>query len=152
MAPQAGRAGTRSGQASSGPPSVFGLQRRISKNLATPVVVDNQANGRVYAGPVSLQRFEENAGASNSSLLRFEGNAVFGVERSSAAVRITQGRPGGTKLSGGLPQGGELLASIRPVRQRSKARDHQPGAFPGRRAKYAPTWQPVKPGRPKRYG
>ena len=72
-----------------GPPTVFGLQRRISKNLVSPTVVDSQAYGRLFAGPVSLQRFEENAGASNSSLLRCEGNAVFAVERSSAAVRIT---------------------------------------------------------------
>jgi hypothetical protein len=59
------------------------------EDLANPVVVDSQAYGRLYAGPVSLQRFEENAGASNSSLLRCEGNAVFAVERSTAAVRIT---------------------------------------------------------------
>jgi hypothetical protein len=72
-----------------GPSQIFGLQRRISKNLANPVVVDSQAYGRLYAWPVSLQRFEENAGASNSSLLRCEGNAVFAVERSTAAVRIT---------------------------------------------------------------
>jgi HK97 family phage prohead protease len=72
-----------------GPPTVFGLQRRISKNVAGPIVVDSSAYGRLYAGPVSLQRFEENAGASNSSLLRFEGNALFNVERSTAAVRIT---------------------------------------------------------------
>jgi hypothetical protein len=71
-----------------GPPTIFGLQRRISKNVAGPIVVDSQAYGRLYAGPVSLQRFEENAGASNSSLLRFEGNALFNVERSTAAVRI----------------------------------------------------------------
>jgi hypothetical protein len=65
------------------------LERRISKNVAGPIVVDSSAYGRLYAGPVSLQRFEENAGASNSSLLRFEGNALFNVERSTAAVRIT---------------------------------------------------------------
>lgn len=53
-----------------GPPTVFGLQRRISKNVAGPVVVDSQAYGRLFQGPVSLQRFEENAGLSNSSLLR----------------------------------------------------------------------------------
>jgi hypothetical protein len=72
-----------------GPPTVFGLQRRISKNLANVTIADSAAYGRLYAGPVSLQRFEENAGASNSSLLRFEGNALFNVERSGAAVRIT---------------------------------------------------------------
>jgi hypothetical protein len=55
-----------------GPATVFGMQVRVSKNLTGPVV----------------QRFEENAGASNSSLVRFEGNALFNVERSGAAVRI----------------------------------------------------------------
>ena len=72
-----------------GPPSIFGCNVRVSKNLANPVVLDSSAYARLYAGPVSLQRFEENAGASNSSLLRFEGNALLNVERSTAAVRIT---------------------------------------------------------------
>lgn len=71
------------------PETIWGLQRRISKNLANPVVLDSSAYARLYAGPVSLQRFEENAGASNSSLLRFEGNALLNVEHSGAAVRIT---------------------------------------------------------------
>jgi hypothetical protein len=44
-----------------GPPQIFGLQVRVSKNLANPVVVDSAAYGHLYAGPVSLQRFEENA-------------------------------------------------------------------------------------------
>jgi hypothetical protein len=72
-----------------GPSQIFGLNRRISKKIANPVVVDSAAYGRLYQSPLSLQRFEENAGATNSSLLRFEGNALFSVERSSAAVRIT---------------------------------------------------------------
>ena len=38
---------------------------------------------------MSLATFEENAGKTNSSLVRFEGNAVFGIERLTAAVRIT---------------------------------------------------------------
>ena len=33
-------------------------------------------------------REDENAGKTNTSLVRFEGNAVFGVERQTAAVRI----------------------------------------------------------------
>jgi hypothetical protein len=72
-----------------GPPRIFGMEVRVSKNIGNPTLVDSSAYGRLYAGPVSLQRFEENAGASNSSLLRFEGNALFNVERSTAAVRIT---------------------------------------------------------------
>ena len=50
--------------------------------------MDSQAFGKFYAGPVSLARFEENAGKTNSSLVRLETNAVFGVERQTAAVRI----------------------------------------------------------------
>jgi len=53
-----------------------------------PAVVDSQAFGKLYAGSVALASFEENAGKTNSSLVRFEGNAAFGVERQNAAVRI----------------------------------------------------------------
>jgi HK97 family phage prohead protease len=66
----------------------FGMTRRVSKTLAAPVVADSQAFGRLYASPVSLARFEENAGKTNTSLVRLEGHAVFGVERQTAAVRI----------------------------------------------------------------
>ena len=37
---------------------------------------------------MSLARFEENAGKTNTSLVRLETHAVFGVERQNAAVRI----------------------------------------------------------------
>jgi hypothetical protein len=37
---------------------------------------------------VSLSTFEENAGKTNSSLVRIEGTGVFGTERQNAAVRI----------------------------------------------------------------
>jgi hypothetical protein len=70
------------------PGTIFGMQRRISKTIPAAAVVDSQALGKLYAGPVSLASFEENAGKTNSSLVRFEGNAVFGVERQNAAVRI----------------------------------------------------------------
>jgi HK97 family phage prohead protease len=66
----------------------FGMTRRVSKTVAAPVVVDSSAFGTFYAGPVSLAKFEENAGKTNSSLVRLETNAVFGVERQTAAVRI----------------------------------------------------------------
>ena len=62
---------------------------RISKNIANPTVVDSNAFGKLYASPVSLPSFEENAGKTNTSLVRFEGNAAFGNERLTAAVRIT---------------------------------------------------------------
>jgi len=70
------------------PGTIFGMQRRISKTVPAAAVVDAQAFGKLYAGPVALASFEENAGKTNSSLVRFEGNAVFGVERQNAAVRI----------------------------------------------------------------
>jgi HK97 family phage prohead protease len=68
--------------------TIFGMSVRISKTIAAPAVVDAQAFGKLYLGPVALSTFEENAGKTNSSLVRFEGNAVFGVERLTAAVRI----------------------------------------------------------------
>jgi hypothetical protein len=58
-------------------------------HIGQPAVVDSRAFGKLWAGPVSLATFEENAGQTNSSLVRFEGNAVFGIERVTAAVRIT---------------------------------------------------------------
>jgi hypothetical protein len=74
--------------ASFAPDRIFGMQRRMSKTIPATAVVDSQAFGKLYAGPVALASFEENAGKTNSSLVRFEGNAVFGVERQNAAVRI----------------------------------------------------------------
>ncbi len=72
-----------------GPQSIFGMNVRVSKNIGQPVVVDSKAFGKLYASPVSLATFEEAAGSTNTSLVRFEGNAVFGIERLTAAVRIT---------------------------------------------------------------
>jgi HK97 family phage prohead protease len=70
------------------PGTLFGLQRRVSKTVAAPVVMDSSAFGKLYASAVSLARFEENAGKTNTSLVRLETHAVFGVERAAAAVRI----------------------------------------------------------------
>jgi len=70
------------------PGTLFGLQRRVSKTLAAPVVFDSQAFGKLYASPVSLAKFEEAAGSTNTSLVRLETTGVFGVERQTAAVRI----------------------------------------------------------------
>lgn len=70
------------------PRTLFGMSVRISKTVAAPAVVDSQALGKLYVGPIALATFEENAGKTNSSLVRLEGNAVFGVERQNAAVRI----------------------------------------------------------------
>ena len=70
------------------PGTLFGHNVRVSKTAAAPIVVDSQAFGKLCAGPVALATFEENDGKTNSSLVRFEGNAVFGVERQTAAIRI----------------------------------------------------------------
>ena len=70
------------------PGTIFGLSRRVSKTIPAPVVVDASAFGRLYSGPVSLARFEADFGATNRSNVRLELNAVFGVERVNAAVRI----------------------------------------------------------------
>jgi hypothetical protein len=68
--------------------TIFGMNVRISKTIPAPAVVDSTAFGKLYVGPVSLSTFEENAGKTNSSLVRFEGAGVFGTERQNAAVRI----------------------------------------------------------------
>ena len=63
----------------------FGLARRVSKDLLDgPIVCDSRAAGRMYLGPVSLQAFEENAGSTNTSTVRLEGSAAFGLERAGA--------------------------------------------------------------------
>jgi uncharacterized protein len=69
-------------------PNIWDLNRRISKTVPAPVVLDSTAFGRLYAGPVSLARFEEAAGKTNTSLVRLETTGVFGVERQNAAIRI----------------------------------------------------------------
>ena len=70
------------------PGQLYGLNVRVSKTVAAPIVVDASAFGKLYASPVSLATFEENAGKTNSSLVRMELHAVFGVERQDAAIRI----------------------------------------------------------------
>ena len=76
------------GAANFAPSSLFGLNVRISKLAPAPVVADTSAFGKLYASPVSLANFEENAGSTNSQTVRLEGTAAFGVERQDAAVRI----------------------------------------------------------------
>ncbi|MEJ7568414.1 MAG: HK97 family phage prohead protease [Gaiellaceae bacterium] len=70
------------------PGELFGMSVRVSKTIAAPAVVDSSALGRLYVSPISLASFEENAGRTNTTLVRMEGNGVFGVERQNAAVRI----------------------------------------------------------------
>ncbi len=44
--------------------------------------------GGLYGGPITLASFDENAGKTNTTLVRMEGNAAFGTERQNAAIRI----------------------------------------------------------------
>ena len=68
--------------------SLFGIPQVESKVLAAPVVMDTAAHGALYLSDLSLARFEENAGRTNTSLVRLEGHAAYGTERTAAAVRI----------------------------------------------------------------
>jgi len=70
------------------PRAIFGLNVRISKTAAAPFVTDSTALGKLYVSPISLARFEVDAGATNRSNVRLEGHAAFGTERQAAAVRI----------------------------------------------------------------
>lgn len=69
------------------PGQLFGLNVRVSKTAGT-AVVDSQAFGKLYSSPLTLARFEQDAGSTNKSTVRLEGHAAFGVERTTAAVRI----------------------------------------------------------------
>jgi HK97 family phage prohead protease len=70
------------------PGTMFGLNVVISKSVPAPVVLDSTANGRLYVSPISLARFEVDAGSTNRSNIRMEGSGAYGVERTGAAVRI----------------------------------------------------------------
>ena len=52
------------------------------------MVVDASAFGKLYVSPISLARFEEEAGSTNTSTVRLEGHACFGIEREDAAINI----------------------------------------------------------------
>ena len=51
-------------------------------------MADSHALGKLYVSSITLARFEADAGTTNRSNVRLEGNAVFGTERQAAAVRI----------------------------------------------------------------
>jgi hypothetical protein len=75
------------GPAQSAPGTLFNIPRAESKVLTWPVVMDTRAHGALVS-PISLARFEENAGASNTSTVRLEGHAQYGTERTAATVSI----------------------------------------------------------------
>jgi len=70
------------------PRNIFGLSVRVSKDIPAPAVVDSTALGKLYTSPVTLARFEADGGITNRQNIRMELNAVFGTERTAAAVRI----------------------------------------------------------------
>ena len=65
------------GPAQFAPGTLFGIPRVESKVIAAPVVMDTRAHGALYISPLSLARFEENAGRTN----------VAGAAGGSRAVR-----------------------------------------------------------------
>jgi HK97 family phage prohead protease len=73
------------GQGAPGGP--FGLQLRVAKAAGT-AIADSRAFGQLYSSPLRLQRFEQDAGATNQSTVRLEGHATFAVERVTAGLRI----------------------------------------------------------------
>jgi hypothetical protein len=76
------------GPAQFAPGTLFGIPRAESKVLTWQVVMDTRAHGALYLSPISLARFEESAGATNTSTVRLEGHAQYGTERTAAAIRI----------------------------------------------------------------
>lgn len=52
------------------------MNRRISKTIPAPAVFDSQALGKLYASPVTLARFEADAGTTNRGNVRMELNSV----------------------------------------------------------------------------
>ncbi len=70
------------------PGQLFGLNVRVSKTVAAPIVVDASAFGRLHASPVRLDRFEADSGTTNRSNVRMELHAAVAVHRQNAAIRV----------------------------------------------------------------
>ena len=58
--------------ASLAPNNIFGLNKRVSKTIAAPAVVDSRALGKLYTSPVTLARFEADSGTTNRGNVRME--------------------------------------------------------------------------------
>jgi uncharacterized protein len=69
-------------------PQIWNLNKRVSKTVPASVVMDASAYGKMYMSPVSLARFENASGTTNTGNVRLELNACCGVERQAAAIRI----------------------------------------------------------------
>jgi HK97 family phage prohead protease len=68
-------------------PAPWGLQMRVWKTAGT-AILDADSFGRLYVAPVELRSFEQDAGATNRQTVRMETNALYTVERLTAALRI----------------------------------------------------------------
>jgi hypothetical protein len=68
-----------------------GLTRVAVPGLTTPMVRDPAALGTLYASPVTIAAFEEEAGSTNTSIVRIEANALFLVQRVGAVALATAG-------------------------------------------------------------
>jgi hypothetical protein len=68
-------------------PAPWGLQMRVWKQDGT-AILDADSFGRLYAAGVELRAFEQDAGATNRQTFRMETNALYTVERLTAALRI----------------------------------------------------------------
>jgi hypothetical protein len=69
---------------------VVNLRLITSKNLddASGFVADANALGQLFLSPARLAVFEENAGASNSSTVRFESHGQYVVQRDDAVIAL----------------------------------------------------------------
>ncbi len=100
----------------------------------SPYLIDPQAAGRLYISGVSLQAFEENDGATNTTLVRYEGHAGFHVERLDAILRVTAGSVTNVEGAGRpapfdphhLDLRSREFTEVRPVE-----REHEPVAHAG---------------------
>lgn len=73
---------------STGTGPLFGLRPRVSKALTLAIVFDSTAFATLYASPIEVASFEENDGATNSTLMRAELNAVAVIDREAAACEV----------------------------------------------------------------
>lgn len=72
-------------------PPIEGLRKVAVPGLTTPYVLDPDALGALHASPVRVQAFEENAGKTNTSLVRIESTGLFVVQRVEAAAEVLLG-------------------------------------------------------------
>lgn len=56
--------------------------------MTTGFVFDSRAFATVHASPINVAAFEEEAGATNSQLVRGELNAITTVEQPTAGVAL----------------------------------------------------------------